>query len=633
MLLSSCLQLVGRKTMWTLVIWVALMAGLVAGTQCPDGQFCPVACCLDPKGAGYSCCNPVLDKWPTTLSQRLGNPCQTHAHCSAGYSCILTITGTSSCCPFPKAVSCGDGHHCCPQGFHCSADGKSCFQRSAAAEVGGQLRGQEGAGEDADNHFLGAVQCPGSQFECPDSSTCCIMVDGSWGCCPMPQASCCEDRVHCCPHGASCDLVHTRCVTPTGTSPLAKKFPAQRSTNRAGLVPLPVALPTSVVCPDARSRCPDDFTCCKLPNGSYGCCPMPNAICCADHLHCCPQDTVCDLTQSKCLSKENGATDLLTKLPAHTVQDVKCDMKVSCPDGYTCCRLQTGAWGCCPFTQAVCCEDHIHCCPAGFTCYTEKGTCEQNGFQVPWVKKIAAHLSLPDPQFLKNDVSCDGVTSCPPFSTCCRLISGEWGCCLFPEAVCCSDHLHCCPHGYMCVAKGGCQKGNKIVAGLEKMPAHQAPRNHTGDTGCDQHTSCPVGQTCCPNLSGGWACCQLPHAVCCEDRQHCCPAGYTCNVKARTCEKEVDAAHPAALLLLSPNEGVDDVECGSRHFCHDNQTCCRNSQGDWACCPYRQGVCCADRRHCCPSGHRCGAKGTKCLRRPNLRWDNPAAAPAPRQLL
>ena len=41
------------------------------------------------------------------------------------------------------------------------------------------------------------------------------------------------------------------------------------------------------------------------------------AICCSDHLHCCPEDTVCDLVLSKCLSKDN-ATDLLTKLPAHT---------------------------------------------------------------------------------------------------------------------------------------------------------------------------------------------------------------------------------------------------------------------------------------------------------------------------
>uniref|UniRef100_A0A2I3MV60 Progranulin n=1 Tax=Papio anubis TaxID=9555 RepID=A0A2I3MV60_PAPAN len=436
--------------MWTLVSWVALTVGLVAGTWCPDGQFCPVACCLDPGGASYSCCSPLLDKSPTTLSRHLGGPCQAGAHCSAGHSCILTVSGTSRCCPFPEAVACGDGHHCCPRGFHCSADGQSCFQRSG-------------------NNSVGAVQCPDSQFECPDLSTCCVMVDGSWGCCPMPQA--------------------------------------------------------------------------------------------------------------------------------------------------------------------VCCEDHIHCCPAGFTCDTQKGTCEQGTHQVSWMEKTPAHLSLPDPQALKRDVPCDNVTSCPPSNTCCQLMSGEWGCCPVPEAVCCSDHQHCCPQGYTCVAEGRCQRGSEIVAGLEKMPARQASLSHPRDMGCDQHTSCPVGQTCCPSLGGGWACCQLPHAVCCEDRQHCCPAGYTCNVKARSCEKEVVSAQPATFLARSPHVGVQDVECGGGHFCHDNQTCCRDNRGGWACCPYRQGICCADRRHCCPAGFRCAARGAKCLRREALRWDALLRDPALRQLL
>lgn len=31
-----------------------------------------------------------------------------------------------------------------------------------------------------------------------------------------------------------------------------------------------------VMCPDARSQCPDGSTCCELPTGKYGCCPMPN---------------------------------------------------------------------------------------------------------------------------------------------------------------------------------------------------------------------------------------------------------------------------------------------------------------------------------------------------------------------
>ncbi|KAG8505082.1 LOW QUALITY PROTEIN: Progranulin [Galemys pyrenaicus] len=654
--------------MWTLVSWVALVAGLVAGTQCPDGQLCPVACCLDPGGASYSCCNPGLDKWPTALSRRLGRPCQVNAHCSAGYSCILTVSGTSSCCPFPEsptpgeclantgisvpqAVACGDGRHCCPQGFHCSADGRSCFRTP-------------------DTKLLGAVQCPDSQFECPSSSTCCTMLDGSWGCCPMPQASCCGDKVHCCPHGTSCDLVQGLCLAPTGSLPLAEKIPAKRS-NGSG-----------ILCPDGRSRCPDGSTCCELSSGKYGCCPMPNASCCADHLHCCPQDTVCDLIQSKCLSKDS-ATDLLTKLPAHTVQEVKCDMEVSCPDDYTCCRLQTGAWGCCPFVQAVCCEDHVHCCPAGYRCDTEKGTCEQGARQVPWMEQAPARLSLQYPQAMENNVPCDNFTSCPSDHTCCRLLSGEWGCCPVPEAVCCSDHQHCCPHGYMCTAEGQCRKGDKVVTGLKKMPTRQTSPSLPRDMGCDQHTSCPVGQTCCPSLSGGWACCQLPHvsilcllrergvksgrgqgchaalspqAVCCEDRQHCCPAGYTCNVKARSCEKDAHSTQPPARLVRGPQLG--NVECEAGHFCHDNQTCCQDRVGGWACCPYRQchphpglrlgmgptllgltpplttqGVCCADRRHCCPASYRCGAKGTKCLRKEALRWDAPSRDPAPRQLL
>uniref|UniRef100_A0A8D1TJ54 Progranulin n=1 Tax=Sus scrofa TaxID=9823 RepID=A0A8D1TJ54_PIG len=514
-LVAKSLLLFCRWTMWTLVSWVALVTGLVAGTQCPDGQLCPVACCLDPGGASYSCCNPVPDKWPKALSQHLGVPCKTKAQCPPGHSCILTTNETSNCCPFPEAVSCRDGLHCCPQGFHCSADGWSCLRRP-------------------DTKPSDDILCPNSQFHCPNSSTCCTMLDGSWGCCPMPQASCCGDKVHCCPHGTSCDLAHSRCLTVTNTHPMAK-IPSQET------------IKTAIQCPDAESQCHNNSTCCKLSSGKYGCCPLPNATCCSDHIHCCPHGFVCDPVKKKCFSKENEAIDFFTKLPAHSVQEVKCDTEVSCPDDYTCCRLQSGKWGCCPFVQAVCC----------------------------------------------------------------------------------SDHQYCCPKGHTCVGKGHCKRKKDMVTGLNKMPTRRASASQPGNTtGCDQHTSCPVGQTCCPSLSKGWACCQLPHAVCCEDRQHCCPAGYTCNVKARTCEKEEDSALPATHLAR-----VGDVACGERRFCHNNYTCCRDSLGGWACCPYRQGICCADGRHCCPAGFRCGARGTKCLHKEALRWDAPLRDPAPRQLL
>jgi len=39
---------------------------------------------------------------------------------------------------------------------------------------------------------------------CPPETTCCCMQDYfgfcfQWACCPMPQATCCEDKIHCCP--------------------------------------------------------------------------------------------------------------------------------------------------------------------------------------------------------------------------------------------------------------------------------------------------------------------------------------------------------------------------------------------------------------------------------------------------
>lgn len=42
------------------------------------------------------------------------------------------------------------------------------------------------------------------------------------------------------------------------------------------------------MCPDGKMECTDHMTCCALQDGSYGCCPFPNATCCSDKLHCCP---------------------------------------------------------------------------------------------------------------------------------------------------------------------------------------------------------------------------------------------------------------------------------------------------------------------------------------------------------
>ncbi|NWH78576.1 GRN protein, partial [Piaya cayana] len=252
----------------------------------------------------------------------------------------------------PQEVPCAGSHHCCPRGSRCSADGESCV---ASPGTGGSNVGSPHA-----------VPCPDGQSECPDNATCCLTASGAWGCCPMPEASCCADKVHCCPHATICDLAHERCLSPAGDIPWGTAFPAWKRQP-----PPPVAL-LQVLCPDGRSACPDGTTCCQLSLTEYGCCPLQNAVCCSDGQHCCPQGTSCDLERSTCTSvprraalpqgddppgganpppqPRDGVHTSLT-LPVSPAQDVKCDEETSCPDGNTCCRLALGTWGCCPLEQ------------------------------------------------------------------------------------------------------------------------------------------------------------------------------------------------------------------------------------------------------------------------------------------
>ena len=44
------------------------------------------------------------------------------------------------------------------------------------------------------------------------------------------------------------------------------------------------------VCGDGPYTCPAGQTCCPDSVGNWGCCPSPNASCCPDHVHCCPED-------------------------------------------------------------------------------------------------------------------------------------------------------------------------------------------------------------------------------------------------------------------------------------------------------------------------------------------------------
>ncbi|KAL8175687.1 UNVERIFIED_CONTAM: hypothetical protein K2H54_004734 [Gekko kuhli] len=228
---------------------------------------------------------------------------------------------------------------------------------------------------------------------------------------------------------------------------------------------------------------------------------------------------------------------------------------------------------------------------SGFRC-GPSGTCEKDGESIPWLEKRPAIVRVTSSS---RDVRCDDQTSCPDGQTCCRLSSGAWGCCPFAQAVCCADHIHCCPSGFTCdVATGSCHES---LHALPWGPERPADPLQNRDIRCNDTTSCAEGQTCCKSKAGTWSCCQLPNAVCCADHQHCCPSGYTCNLKAQTCEKQQQqpqsptAKGAQASVWLSPPHAATsghDVPCDAQHYCHDRQTCCQTSTGGWACCPYNK---------------------------------------------
>ena len=126
-----------------------------------------------------------------------------------------------------------------------------------------------------------------------------------------------------------------------------------------------LAAPQNIVCPDGKSECFSNSTCCLSVSGTYyNCCPELDAVCCSDRQHCCPIGTNCDVGAGRCMQ-----------------------VKVVCPDhtlcflGQTCCVNASGSgYVCCPHPNGVCCSDGLHCCPQGTTCDLNINKCIQKSF-------------------------------------------------------------------------------------------------------------------------------------------------------------------------------------------------------------------------------------------------------------
>ncbi|XP_078135049.1 granulin b isoform X1 [Sander vitreus] len=531
--------------------------------------------------------------------------CPDGGMCEDKNTCCKNTVGGYGCCPLPHAECCSDHLHCCYEGTVCDLVHAKCVNKTVSlpwmrrvptkrALLGPRVT----LGE-----RVKAVTCPDEESECPDDNTCCQLIDGSWGCCPLPKAVCCEDKFHCCPGGTKCDLAHSKCVSASMESfPMLRKLPASRRVN------------DPVTCPGGKSSCPKSFTCCLLTSGDYGCCLYTEAMCCSDHIHCCPSDTICDLEHGICKSGDTSVP-MLKKIAA-VPNDVECpDKKSACPDETTCCQITNGTYGCCPMPNAVCCSDHAHCCPEGTECDLSHSTCVSARGENTLTSKIpAAATELVAVQSKVGAVPCNDSVACPDGNTCCKSPVGEWACCPLPKAVCCDDHLHCCPHGTTCnLAASTCDdpSGSTVMPWLSKVPTFPLL---TDNSKCDKTTSCPGKSTCCKTESGGWACCPLPQAVCCDDHIHCCPHSTVCNLEAESCDDPSGFLPSLRWVEKVPalTAEVEDEKCDKQTMCPGGTTCCNKGSGQWACCPLPQAVCCNDHEHCCPKGYKCNVAEQAC---------------------
>ena len=241
------------------------------------------------------------------------------------------------------------------------------------------------------------------------------------------------------------------------------------------------ASPLSKDCPEEGKSCLLHETCCSfMGENSTGCCPLTNAVCCLDKTHCCPQGFECADSALLCQKQEDipvrkipiQRTIPLRRIEKYgsqkPVESEVCKDEISvCATNDTCCKLESGMWGCCPLHNARCCEDGKHCCPKGYECdeNNEGGCYYPNSTVSKFPQRVKASLKY---QAMDKDdvvaISLYGVCAdnsvCPGDFTCCVLDdAGDYGCCSGLNSVCCADRKSWCPQGYSCdLVRGECKQ-------------------------------------------------------------------------------------------------------------------------------------------------------------------------------
>ncbi|CAG9540315.1 unnamed protein product [Cercopithifilaria johnstoni] len=104
-----------------------------------------------------------------------------------------------------------------------------------------------------------AHTCPSGKSICPDTATCCLIGTDVYGCCPMMDAVCCDDRTHCCPPDTKCDMVHRQCLRNEVSMSRTNK----RAKHMAKKTNITKNRQFMKICSGANSSCTTSHTCCQ----------------------------------------------------------------------------------------------------------------------------------------------------------------------------------------------------------------------------------------------------------------------------------------------------------------------------------------------------------------------------------